>query len=77
MWCFPLEGTQLCFREKGLATEHGFVRSVPQKAMGIWEHGAGVAVTPHGEPGGEILKLRSESLLRLEQASLPTCALLV
>lgn len=36
---------QLSSREKGTVAKHGFARSAPQKAMGIWKHGAGVVVT--------------------------------
>ena len=37
--------TQLGSREKGMATKYEFVRSTPQKAVGIWKNGAGIAVT--------------------------------
>ena len=36
---------QLSSREKGTVAKHGFARSAPQKAMGIWKSGAGVVVT--------------------------------
>ena len=36
---------QLGSREKGMATKYEFVRSTPQKAVGIWKNGAGIAVT--------------------------------
>ena len=37
--------TQLGSREKSMEAKHEFARSAPQKAAGIWNHGAGVVVT--------------------------------
>jgi hypothetical protein len=51
---------QLGSREKGMEAKHGFARSTPQKAMGIWKRGAGVAMTHQwelSELGGKISEL--------------------
>ena len=34
--------------ERSTEAKHGFARSAPQKAMGIWKRGAGMATTHHG-----------------------------
>jgi hypothetical protein len=39
---------QLGSRKKGTMTKHGFVRSAPQKAMGIWKRGDRITVTHRG-----------------------------
>jgi hypothetical protein len=43
-----------------MEAKHGFARSTPQKAMGIWKRGAGVAMTHQwelSELGGKISEL--------------------
>lgn len=37
--------TQLGSREKGMVAKHGFARSISQKAVGNWKHGAGMVMT--------------------------------
>jgi hypothetical protein len=36
---FLYAATQQGSREKGTMAKHGFARSAPQKAVGIWNHG--------------------------------------
>ena len=65
-------------REKSTAATHGFARSAPQKAVGIWKCGAGVVVTCQWELsllGGKISELwvressRDENMARWYLAS--------
>lgn len=58
-----------------MEAKHEFARSAPQKAAGIWNHGAGVVVTASGNIAIWVERFRiagSESLSRLEQAR-PAC----
>ena len=58
---FLLAAIQLGSREKGTVANCG-IASAPQKAVGIWRHGADVVATRQWEElselGGEILELR-------------------
>ena len=68
--------TQLGSREKSMEAKHEFARSAPQKAAGIWNHGAGVVVTSqweHSDLGGEISYcwVRESIKIRTGQAGLP------
>ena len=52
--------TQLGSTVKGTVAKHGFARSAPQKAVGIWKRGASMVVTCQwelSELGGEISEL--------------------